>query len=127
MKASYEKKRALIVILVLIVLGVVRYCDDSIVVRNHPRKEFVPVKKIETRIVGYEEYIDQAQKRIKALNETASLAKMVGDRESALAFMKYMEKPKPSCPFFLLTHPCWMFNRKKSSKNGKTRCLLSMQ
>ena len=100
MKASYEKKGALIVILVLIVLGVVRYCDDSIVVRNHPRKEFVSVKKIETRIVGYEEYIDQAQKRIKALNETASLAKMVGDRESALAFMKYMEKPKPSCPFF---------------------------
>ena len=98
MKASYEKKGALIVILALVLLGIVRYCDDSIVVRHHPRKEFAPVKKTETRIVGYEEYMDQVQKRIKALNETASLAEMVCDRESALAFMKYMEKP--SCPLF---------------------------
>ena len=94
---AYEKRGTLIVVLVLIVLGVVRYCDESIVVRNHPGKEFVPVKKIETRIVGYEEYIDQAQKRIKVLNETATLAEMVCDKESALTFIKYLEKP--SCPF----------------------------
>ncbi len=98
MKASYERKGALIVVLALIVLGVVRYCDDSIAIRNHPRKELTPMEKTETRIVGYEEYIDLARKRIEALKELSSLAEMVRDRESALAFMTYMEKP--SCPSF---------------------------
>ena len=98
MKASYERKGALIVVLALIVLGVVRYCDDTIAIRNHPRKESTPMEKTETRIVGYEEYIDLARKRIEALKELSSLAEMVRDRKSALAFMTYMEKP--SCPSF---------------------------
>ena len=98
MKASYERKGALIVVLALIVLGVVRYCDDTIAIRNHPRKESTPMEKTETRIVGYEEYIDLARKRIEALKELSSLAEMVRDRESALVFMTYMEKP--SCPSF---------------------------
>ena len=85
-------------VLALIVLGVVRYCDDSIAIRNHPRKESTPMEKTETRIVGYEEYIDLARKRIEALKEMSSLAEMVRDRKSALAFMTYMEKP--SCPSF---------------------------
>ena len=85
-------------VLALIVLGVVRYCDDTIAIRNHPRKESTPMEKTETRIVGYEEYIDLARKRIEALKELSSLAEMVRDRKSALAFMTYMEKP--SCPSF---------------------------
>ena len=85
-------------VLALIVLGVVRYCDDSIAIRNHPRKESTPMEKTETRIVGYEEYIDLARKRIEALKELSSLAEMVRDRKSALVFMTYMEKP--SCPSF---------------------------
>ena len=98
MKASYERKGALIVVLALIVLGVVRYCDDTIAIRSHPRKESTPMEKTETRIVGYEEYIDLARKRIEALKELSSLAEMVRDRKSALVFMTYMEKP--SCPSF---------------------------
>ena len=92
MMKAYEKRGTLIVILTLILLGVVRYCDESIVVRNQPRKEFAPMKKNETKSVGLEEYIDLAQERIEALKEQNSLAAMVCDRESARAFMKYLEK-----------------------------------
>ncbi len=88
-------------ILALVLLGIVRYCDDSIVVRHHPRKEFAPVKKTETRIVGYEECMDQAQKRIKALNETATLAEMVCDRESEMVLV--------SAATFVLTFAATLF------------------